>query len=109
MGNECTKWLHQCTNKFPKGFMIVTGFCYNGELKFKRISSKAKIKSLYYQQHILEPIFEDEIPALYGKDICKIELHVDKATSQASKINFHSFSIERIETGIKLSHLMKYL
>ncbi|GFW67485.1 hypothetical protein TNCV_3391561 [Trichonephila clavipes] len=51
----------------------------------KRVSSKAKINSLYYQHNILEPIFVEEIPTLYGKDIDKAELHMDKASSDAPK------------------------
>ncbi|GFW72300.1 hypothetical protein TNCV_703371 [Trichonephila clavipes] len=37
--------------------------------------------------NILEPIFEEEIPTLYGKDIDKVEFHMDKASSQTYKSN----------------------
>ena len=58
--------------------MIVAGFSYNRKLKIKKVSRKAKINPLYYQQNILEPFFEEEIPAFYGNDIDKVELHMEK-------------------------------
>ena len=57
--------------------MIIAGFCYNGNLK--KVSGKAKINSLYYQQNILESFFKEEIPALHRKDIDKIKCHMNKA------------------------------
>ncbi|GFU86669.1 hypothetical protein TNCV_2880891 [Trichonephila clavipes] len=33
------------------------------------------------QQNMSEPIFEEEIPTSYGKDIDKVDLHIDKASS----------------------------
>ncbi|GFY03085.1 transposase [Trichonephila clavipes] len=76
-GNDRTKWLRQCKGKFSKGIMIVA----DGKLKIsKKVFSKAKTNLLYYQQNILEPIFEEEIPVLYRNDIDKVELHMDKAS-----------------------------
>lgn len=40
---------------------------------------------LFYHQNILELIFEGEIPTLYGKDIGKVELHMDYASSHKSE------------------------
>ena len=57
--NDHTKWLCQCTEKFPKGFMIVARFCYNGKLKIKKVSSKAKINSLHFQQNTSEPFIAE--------------------------------------------------
>ncbi|GFT67559.1 hypothetical protein TNCV_2361521 [Trichonephila clavipes] len=42
------------------------------------IASKLGISS--GTQNILETIFEEEIPTLYGKEIDKFELHMDKAS-----------------------------
>ncbi|GFV17723.1 hypothetical protein TNCV_4407571 [Trichonephila clavipes] len=45
-----------------------------------------------------EPIFKEEIPALYGQDMGKVELHGDKASSHMSK----SYLAKKdSETGIK--------
>ena len=87
--------------KFPKGFMIAAGFCYNSKLKIKKVSSKAKINSLYYQQNILELLFEEEIPALYGKDIDKVKLHMDKASCHTSTSTTAYLAKKESETGIK--------
>ncbi|GFV77434.1 hypothetical protein TNCV_1069631 [Trichonephila clavipes] len=35
--------------------------------------------------HAEEPIFEEEILPLYGKEIEKVELHIDQASSHTSK------------------------
>ncbi|GFV65931.1 hypothetical protein TNCV_4470211 [Trichonephila clavipes] len=67
--------------KLPKGFLRVAGFYYKYKLDIKK-KSKAKTNSLYYQQNILEPIFEEETRALYGGEI---ELHINKASSHTSK------------------------
>lgn len=48
--------------------MIVASFYYEDELKIKSVLNKAKINSLYYKQVILEPIFNEEFPVLYGKE-----------------------------------------
>ncbi len=39
-----------------------------------------------YYQNILEIIFEEEIPAFYGKDIYKVKIHTDKAYSHTCKL-----------------------
>ncbi|GFX74248.1 hypothetical protein TNCV_838021, partial [Trichonephila clavipes] len=54
---------------------------------------------------ILESIFEEEIPALYGKDIDTFELYVDKASSHTSKSTFAYLSKKESETRIKCSPL----
>ncbi|GFW88168.1 uncharacterized protein TNCV_3500571 [Trichonephila clavipes] len=80
--------------------MIAAGFSNNGKLKIINVSSKTKINSRYYQQNILEPIFEEEIPTLYGKDIDKVELHMDKASSHTSKSNADYLTKKESETII---------
>lgn len=44
------------SRKFPKGFMTANGYSYDGKLKLKDVSGKAKLISLYHQQNILGPI-----------------------------------------------------
>ncbi|GFX34187.1 uncharacterized protein TNCV_2893941 [Trichonephila clavipes] len=51
-------------------------------------------------QNILESIFE-EIPTLYGKDIDKVELHMDKASSHTSKSTAAYLAKKESETEIK--------
>ncbi|PRD20506.1 UNVERIFIED_CONTAM: hypothetical protein NCL1_54413 [Trichonephila clavipes] len=50
--------------------------------------------------NILESIFE-EIPTLYGKDIDKVELHMDKASSHTSKSTAAYLAKKESETEIK--------
>lgn len=50
----------------------------SSKLKLKKALSKAKVNSFYYDQNILKPIFEEEIPVIYGKDINKVKLHMNK-------------------------------
>lgn len=69
-----------------KGILSITaGFCCNSKLKK---TPKTKISSLYHQQNILELIFEEEISALFGKDIYKVKLHIVKASSHTPKSTF---------------------
>ena len=42
---------------YPKGFMIVAGFSYNGKLKIRKVAKSVKIN-----EHILTPIFMNDIP-----------------------------------------------
>ncbi|GFV54757.1 uncharacterized protein TNCV_3844761 [Trichonephila clavipes] len=100
-GNEGTKWLRLCTVKFLKEFRISCKTSNNGKLKIKKVSSKAKINSLYYQKKILEPIFEEEIQTLYGKDIYKVGFHVDKVPSHTSKSTAAYLTKKESETGLK--------
>lgn len=50
-GRKITQWngFCECKEKFPKGFMIISRFCYEVKLKVQNVLSKAKINSLYYQ------------------------------------------------------------
>jgi len=54
-------WFKESKESFSKGFMIVADFSYKGKLKIKRVEKNVKINSKYYQEHILSPIFLNEI------------------------------------------------
>lgn len=43
------------------------------------------IDNIYCLQNILEPIFEGKILALYKKDVDKIEVHMNNASSHTPK------------------------
>jgi len=57
-------WFKECFESYPKGFMIVAGFCYKGKLKLKKVEPNTKINSNYYQTNVIAPIFRNEIPLL---------------------------------------------
>ncbi|GFU67274.1 transposase [Trichonephila clavipes] len=80
--------------------MIITGFSNNGKLEIRRVSCKAKINLLYYQQNILEPFFAEEIPTLYLEDIDKFELRMDKASSHMSNSTAAYLAKKESETRI---------
>ncbi|GFW80942.1 uncharacterized protein LOC103524116 [Trichonephila clavipes] len=52
-------------------------------------------------QNILKSIFDEEIPALYGKDIDKVELLTNKASSHTSKSTAVYLAKKEPGTGIK--------
>ncbi|GFW30033.1 uncharacterized protein TNCV_1593511 [Trichonephila clavipes] len=54
---------------------------------------------LYYNQNTLELIFEEEIPALYEKDIDKVKLHADKDSCDTSVISLAKK--KELKRGIK--------
>lgn len=81
--------------------MIVVGFSYNGKLKIKRVEKNVKINSKYYQEHILSPIFLNEIPSLYPQCHQSVELNQDKACSHTSKSTVNFLKEMEQKTGIK--------
>jgi hypothetical protein len=94
-------WFKESRESFPKGFMIVAGFGYNGKLTIRRIEKNAKINSSYYQEHILKPIFYEEIPNLYPGLCDKVEVHQNKASSHTSASTLQFLQNITSETKIK--------
>ncbi|UYV71358.1 hypothetical protein LAZ67_8002744 [Cordylochernes scorpioides] len=64
--------------------MVACGISYEGKLKIIKVERNAKINSEYYQNNILEPIFLNDIPSIYGKQSNKVWFHHDNATSHTS-------------------------
>ena len=82
--------------------MIVTGFCYEGKLLVRRIPKNTKINSTYYQDNVLRPLFEEEIPKLYGNRSNCVYLHQDKASSHTSHSTAIFFENICARTGINV-------
>jgi len=93
-------WVQQCKERFSKGFMVVAGFCSKGKLKIRKVESNVKINSDYYQRAILQPIFDEEIPNLYGDDTNKVWIHQDQASSHTSKSTVNFLRMKCNQTGI---------
>lgn len=80
-----TKWYREAKEKFSRGFMIVAGICNNGRLVLRKVDQKTKINSNIYQTLVLDPIFRQDIPSLYGNETDKVWFHCDKAPSHTSR------------------------
>ena len=81
--------------------MIVAGFSYNGKLKIRKVAKSVKINATYYQEHILTPIFMNDIPLLYPFDFQNVEIHQDKASSHTAHSTCTFLEEMEQETGIK--------
>ena len=46
-------WFRGKKESFAKGFIIFTGFAYNGKLKIRKVEKNIKTNSDYYQKYIL--------------------------------------------------------
>ena len=94
-------WFKECFESYPKGFMIVAGFCYKGKLKLKKVEPNTKINSNYYQTNVIAPIFRNEIPLLYGNQANMVAFHQDKASSHTSNSTRQFLDLMTAETSIK--------
>ncbi|UYV82079.1 GVQW3 [Cordylochernes scorpioides] len=80
--------------------MVACGISYEGKLKIRKVERNAKINSEYYQNNILEPIFLNDIPSIYGKQSNKVWFHHDNATSHTSSSTQAYLEDLRQRTGI---------
>lgn len=96
------EFLRKCREKFSKGFMVVAGYCAMGQLTIHRVSSKAKINAQYFQTNVLEPIYNSDIPRLYGNQASKVLIHMDKASSHTARSSVAYYERKFEETGIKV-------
>ncbi|UYV63372.1 NDST1 [Cordylochernes scorpioides] len=80
--------------------MVACGISYEGKLKIRKVDRNAKINSEYYQNNILEPIFLNDIPSIYGKQSNKFWFHHDNATSHTSSSTQAYLEDLRQRTGI---------
>jgi histone-lysine N-methyltransferase SETMAR len=78
-------WVKQCSESFPKGFMVVGATSGRGVLPLIKVPPKAKINAEYYIDYVLKPIIEEHLPRLYPQDMDKVFLHHDKASSHTAR------------------------
>ena len=64
--------------------MMAAEFCWRGKTKLYIIPAKAKVNADYFIQYILAPMFDEDIPKLYGKEAGKVQLHMDSAPSHTA-------------------------
>lgn len=94
-------WYKECRETFSKGFMIIAGYCSRGKLTLRRVSAKVKINSAYFQQEVLTPLYRQDIPEIYGNDIDKVWVHMDKASSHTSASTAAYLATLQEETQIR--------
>ncbi|UYV68881.1 K02A2.6-like [Cordylochernes scorpioides] len=83
-GNQVPdNWVHQCSETFPKGFMVVGVMTGRGVLPLIKVPSKVKVNSEFYIECVLKPVIE-QLKDLYQGEMDKVFLHHDKASSHTS-------------------------
>ncbi|UYV74721.1 DAAM2 [Cordylochernes scorpioides] len=83
-GNQVPdNWVHQCSETFPKGFMVVGVMTGRGVLPLIKVPSKVKVNSEFYIECVLKPVIE-QLKDLYPGEMDKVFLHHDKASSHTS-------------------------
>ena len=97
-----SNFIKHCREKFSKGFMVVAGYSSRGKLTIRKVASKAKINSVYFQTNIMEPIFREDVPFLYGNEASKVLIHMDKASSHTSKSSRAYYQKMENETKIRV-------
>ncbi|OQV14325.1 hypothetical protein BV898_11444 [Hypsibius exemplaris] len=67
--------------------MFVAGVCSLGKTAIRFVKPGAKISSEYYIQHVLKPLFKNDIRKLFpGELINKVVFHHDSAPAHSSGI-----------------------
>lgn len=61
-------------------------------INLNKLSIKYEVNLLYVQRNISEPIYEEELPALYGRYVHKLELHKESVSNYISKCTVVLFS-----------------
>ncbi|UYV70385.1 hypothetical protein LAZ67_7002806 [Cordylochernes scorpioides] len=83
-GNQVpVNWVHQCSETFPKGFMVVGVMTGRGVLPLIKVPSKVKVNSEFYIECVLKPVIE-QLKDLYPGEMDKVFLHHDKASFHTS-------------------------
>ncbi|UYV83098.1 TTC26 [Cordylochernes scorpioides] len=83
-GNQVPdNWVHQCSETFPKGFMVVGVMTGRGVLPLIKVPSKVNVNSEFYIECVLKPVIE-QLKDLYPGEMDKVFLHHDKASSHTS-------------------------
>ena len=65
--------------------MMAAAFCWHGQTRLTIIPARAKVNADYFIQHVLAPMFDVDVPKLFGKDAGKVVLHKDSATRHTAR------------------------
>jgi hypothetical protein len=94
-------WFRECSESFPQGFMIVAGYTYRGKLALHKVGKNVKVNAVYYQTNVLDQIYREQLPQLYGNDVRNVWIHQDKASSHTAKSTQAYMTRMATETGIR--------
>lgn len=95
------EFIRHCKATFSKGFLVVAGYSYQGKLTIRQVPKNCKINSAFFQQHILTPIYTEDLPRLYGHAIQQVSVHMDKASSHTSRSTQNFLKQMETDTGIR--------
>ncbi|OQV20031.1 hypothetical protein BV898_06034 [Hypsibius exemplaris] len=80
-------WTNFWKESHPKGVLFVAGVCSCEKTAIRFVKPGAKINSEYYIQHVLKPLFKNDIRKLFpGELINKVVFHHDSAPAPSSGI-----------------------
>jgi hypothetical protein len=72
-------WTKYCRHKHPKGVMFIAGISSVGRTNLRFVPPNTKVNSWFYVNKVLEPLFEKDIPRMFGSRAHLIVLHHDSA------------------------------
>lgn len=93
-------FVRECKESFSKGFMVVAGYSDRGRQPLVRVPGKTKVNSAYFQQYVMDPLYDQHIPRLYGNDSSNVVIHMDKASSHTSRSSCQYYDRKKRECGI---------
>jgi hypothetical protein len=64
--------------------MFVAGINSRGPTAIRFVPPNTKVNSAFFINKVLKPIYEKDIPRLFGKDAKRVALHHDSASSHTS-------------------------
>ncbi|OWA54052.1 hypothetical protein BV898_18474 [Hypsibius exemplaris] len=87
-------WTKFWKESHPKGVMFVVGVVSGRKTAFRFVKPGAKINSEHYIQHVLKPLFKNDIRKLFsGELINKVVFQYNSASAHSSESPKNSFEI----------------
>lgn len=97
--NMPEEWVRECSESFPKGFLVVGAISGRGPLPLIRVPVNVKVNADYYIEYVLKPII-NELKIMYPGELHKVFLHHDKASSHTAKKTMAFLNDTKAELGL---------
>lgn len=104
-GEDFEKALLEQGKLFEKKIMVVAVFCARGPVMCKIVPNNTKINADYYINSVLKPLFENELPRVYGGELDKVFFHHDGAPSHTAKKTTEY--LENVHNSIGINYIKK--